>query len=107
VDGVVAPLSPNGGALGYFVFDMPYFDGQDLRGAPLSKRKQLLENLVGRVAAGTPVRYLEHIEGDGAAFQAEAARLGIPAMQSRRMDSKYNARAGWLWTPLTSTRARA
>ena len=96
VDGIVAPASPRSATLGYFVFDMPYLDGQDLRGTPLAKRKQLLEELVRRVAAGTPIRYLDHIEGDGAAFQAEAARLGIPAMWSRRLDSKYNARAGWL-----------
>jgi bifunctional non-homologous end joining protein LigD len=102
VDGIVAPVSPSSATLGYFVFDLPYLDGQDLRGAPLGKRKALLEDLVKRVAAGTPVRYLDHVEGDGAAFQSEAARLGIAAMQSRRLDSKYNPRAGWLHIPCKS-----
>jgi bifunctional non-homologous end joining protein LigD len=96
VDGVVVPDSEGSAAVGYFVFDMPYLDGQELRATPLARRKALLEDLVKRTAAGTPVRYLDHVAGDGGAFRTEAARLGITAMQSRPAASKYGARAGWL-----------
>src|SRR4051794_538554 len=35
VDGIVAPLTEGGDQLGYFLFDLPYLDGQDLTRVPL------------------------------------------------------------------------
>jgi bifunctional non-homologous end joining protein LigD len=95
VDGVVAPLTEGGDKLGYFLFDLPYLDGQDLTRVPLERRKALLEELVRR--AGQPsIRFVEHIAGAGADFHREACRLGIAAMVSRRADSRYDAKAGWV-----------
>ncbi len=109
VDGIVVPASANdassaaSASAGYFVFDLPYFDGQDLRAVPLARRKAVLEALVKRTTPGGPIRYLDHVAGNGAAFQREAARLGAAAMRSRPADSRYDARAGWLRVPLSST----
>jgi len=95
VDGVVAPLTDGGDKLGYFLFDLPYLDGHDLTRVPLERRKALLEELVRR--AGQPaIRFVEHIAGGGADFHREACRLGIAAMVSRRADSRYHAKAGWV-----------
>jgi bifunctional non-homologous end joining protein LigD len=98
VDGTVAPLSADGKQLGYFLFDLPYLDGHDLRAVPLERRKGLLAELVHRAAERGPLRYLDHFAGDGAAFHHEACRLGAGAMVSRRADSRYSASAGWLRT---------
>jgi bifunctional non-homologous end joining protein LigD len=95
VDGVVAPLTEGGDKLGYFLFDLPYLDGQDLSRVPLERRKALLEELVRRAAQPT-IRVVEHIAGGGADFHREACRLGIEAMVSRRADSRYDAKAGWV-----------
>ena len=95
VDGVVAPLTEGGEKLGYFLFDLPYLDGHDLSRVPLERRKALLEELVRR--AGQPsIRTVEHIAGGGGDFHREACRLGIAAMVSRRADSRYDAKAGWV-----------
>jgi bifunctional non-homologous end joining protein LigD len=95
VDGVVAPLTEGGDKLGYFLFDLPYLDGHDLTRVPLERRKALLEELVRR--AGQPsIRFVEHIAGGGADFHREACRLGIAAMVSRRANSRYDAKAGWV-----------
>jgi bifunctional non-homologous end joining protein LigD len=95
VDGVVAPLTEGGDKLGYFLFDLPYLDGHDLSRVPLGRRKALLEELVRR--AGQPsIRTVEHIAGGGADFHREACRLGIADMISRRADSRYDAKAGWV-----------
>ena len=83
VDGVVAPLTEGGDKLGYFLFDLPYLDGQDLTRVPLERRKALLEELVRR-AGQASIRYVEHIAGGGADFHREACRLGIAAMVSRQ-----------------------
>ena len=112
VDGVLAAVAPDGHAdpkalprtlagegtavLTYYLFDLPYLDGHDLRGVPLARRKALLDALIRKVAERTCLRYLDHLEGAGADFFREACRLGIPGMTSRRADSRYDARAGWL-----------
>lgn len=112
VDGVLTAVRPDGhpdpdalpgalagrgkAALTYFLFDLPYFDGRDLREAPLSQRKELLARLVGRVGEKTCLRVLEHIGGSGLDFQREACRLGIPGMVSRQEDGGYLPRARWI-----------
>jgi len=112
VDGVLAAVAPDGhsdpkalpctlagegpAVLTYYLFDLPYLDGHDLRGVPLVRRKALLEALIRKVAERTCLRYLDHVEGAGADFFREACRLGIPGMISRAADSSYDARAGWV-----------
>lgn len=123
VDGVLAAMTPDGlsdaaglpgaladalagalagkgkATLAYLVFDLPYLDGHDLTRVPLTARKKLLAELVRASSEPGPLRFLDHVAGDGAAFQREARRLGIAAMVSRRAASPYGARAGWTQTP--------
>jgi bifunctional non-homologous end joining protein LigD len=122
VDGVLTALGPDGHAdpkalartlagegpavLTYYLFDLPYLDGHDLRGVPLARRKALLESLIRQVAERTCLRYLDHVEGGGADFHREACRLGIPGMTSRPADSRYDARAGWINVACPPTPAR-
>src|SRR5579863_5225076 len=123
VDGTLAAVAPDGHAnpkalartlsgegpdvLTYYLFDLPYLDGHDLRGVPLAERKALLDALIRKVAERTCLRYLDHLDGAGADFFREACRLGIPGMTSRPADSRYDARAGWLNVPCTAkTRPR-
>ena len=75
VDGIVAPLTEGGDKLGYFLFDLPYLDGQDLTRVPLERRKALLEELVRRAAPG--------IASATSSTSREAARISI------------GRRAGW------------
>jgi bifunctional non-homologous end joining protein LigD len=78
----------------YYVFDLPYLDGYDLRGASLVDRKQLLRSIVGD---GALVRYSDHVDGNGAAFLDEACRLGLEGIISKRADSPYQAVRGRSW----------
>jgi DNA ligase D-like protein (predicted polymerase) len=102
VDGVVAPIGEGSAPDGYFVDDVAYLDGFDLRATPLERRKALLAELVRRIPERGPVRYLDHIAGAGEDFHREACRLGIPAMISRRADSRYDAKAGWVRVECTA-----
>jgi bifunctional non-homologous end joining protein LigD len=123
VDGVLAAVAPDGHAdpkalprtlagegpalLSYYLFDLPYLDGHDLRGVPLARRKALLDALIRKVAERTCLRYLDHLEGAGADFFREACRLGIPGMTSRPAQSRYDGRASWLTVACTAkTRPR-
>jgi bifunctional non-homologous end joining protein LigD len=65
--------------LRYHVFDLPYLDGHDLTGATLLDRKSLLERLLGRTPAGSPLRYGDHSSENGATMLKHACRMGSKA----------------------------
>jgi bifunctional non-homologous end joining protein LigD len=70
----------------YYVFDLLYLDGHDLRSLPLRRRKEILAEVIGRRAA---VRLSEHIEEEGKAFFDVAARQGLEGIIAKDADSKY------------------
>ena len=83
----------------YFAFDLCYLDGHDLSGARLIDRKQALEGLIGPlVDARSPIQISDHVDGDGAALFAQASRMGLEGIVSKKADARYvQARsASWL-----------
>src|SRR3954453_11850973 len=62
-----------GGELFYYVFDVLFADGRDVRSLPLEERRRALEGLL---AWRGPLRTTEQVTGDGAALLAEACREG-------------------------------
>jgi bifunctional non-homologous end joining protein LigD len=79
-----------GSELTYFAFDLLYLDGYDLSGAPLSARKKALAGLIAPIVEPRgQVQLSEHAEGDGAALFAQACRLGLEGIVSKRADAPY------------------
>jgi bifunctional non-homologous end joining protein LigD len=76
----------SGGTLAYYVFDLLYLDGTDLRSLPLRQRKNLLPPLLRGL---DNIRVSEHIEGDGVAFFAAAMRQGLEGVIAKEADSAY------------------
>ncbi|MCI0681222.1 MAG: DNA ligase D [Gemmataceae bacterium] len=74
------------GVLAYYIFDLLYLDGQDLRGVPLRQRKELLASLLGRHPA---LRLSEHIEERGVAFFKAAADQGLEGIIAKNAASRY------------------
>ncbi len=91
------------GRLVYYVFDLLHLDGYDLRGAPLLKRKELLATLLDTTRpgaggeAGRVLRLSEHVRGSGGDFYAQACRLGLEGVVSKRAESTYHAGRGREW----------
>lgn len=83
--------------LAFYVFDMLYLDGYDLRGATLAERKQVLFSVLGPAAGGGLVRYADHIKGSGEDFYREACRIALEGVVSKRADSPYRAGRGREW----------
>ena len=85
--------------LAYYLFDIPYFDGYDLTGAPLIERKNFLERLLAAqpVATQATLRYSEHIEGEGAEVLYQACGGGLEGIVSKRVDSKYQQARSPAW----------
>jgi ATP-dependent DNA ligase len=62
----------------YFAFDLLHLDGRDMQGLPLVERKAKVEALLGMLKKSGPVRYSEHVVGQGPA-QAAARRYRLQA----------------------------
>ena len=69
-----------------YAFDLLHACGYDVKGLPLTERKALLRTMLPTVG---PIRYSEHIEGNGVdAFHA-MRRLGLEGIVGKRADSPY------------------
>jgi bifunctional non-homologous end joining protein LigD len=107
LDGEVTVLTPEGrtsfqqlqnaladpfvGTLTYFVFDVPFLDGYDLRGVVLKERKRLLRAIIPEGDA--ILRYGVEVQGSGEQFFAQACKLGLEGAVSKRVDSLYQTGA--------------
>ncbi len=113
LDGEVVALRPDGisdferlqtvfrdrreGSLLYYVFDILYYDGWDLRGAPLDQRKQLLAELVAAAPEPGPLRLSEHIEGQGPAVFDRVCQTGAEGIVSKRRDRPHVPDRSYDW----------
>jgi bifunctional non-homologous end joining protein LigD len=81
------------GTLIYFVFDLLRLDGERLTSRPLLERKARLKALLGRLRKGSDardrIRYADHVEGNGRAFYAQARKLGLEGIISKRAAEPY------------------
>lgn len=73
----------------YFVFDLLYLDGYDLRPGSLIERKRLLSGLFKDRSSSDLIRYSDHIIGEGEAAFAEACRSGMEGLIAKRADASY------------------
>jgi bifunctional non-homologous end joining protein LigD len=86
-------------AFTYFAFDLPFLDGHDLSAAHLIDRKRALAGLIAPLIDDrSPIQISEHIEGDGEALFAQASRLGLEGIVSKKADARYvqSRSASWL-----------
>src|SRR6185503_8210380 len=58
-------------------FDLIYLDGMNLIRVTLEDRKRLLRTLFNSIHVSSPLRYSEHIEGNGALFFQHACKTGV------------------------------
>lgn len=72
----------------YFVFDLLYVDGVDLRSVPLIERKRMLAHLLS-VIPMRRIRLASHVEADGPAVLERACELDIAGIVSKRRESAY------------------
>ncbi|HEX2486887.1 MAG TPA: DNA ligase D, partial [Myxococcota bacterium] len=72
------------------LFDCLHLDGWDVRGAPLSARKQLLRALLARSSGGA-LHFSDHVVGRGPDVHAEACASGVEGIVSKRVDAPYRA----------------
>jgi bifunctional non-homologous end joining protein LigD len=86
----------------YWVFDLPFHDGKDLRGEPLARRRETLAGLV----AGLPrplVSFSEELGADAQALMRIACDMGLEGLIGKRRDAPYQAGRSRTWIKLKCT----
>jgi len=83
----------------YFVFDLPYFEGHDLRAAPLRERRALLQALLERHAS-EHVRFSAAFDADPVNLMRSAEQLRLEGIIAKRDDAPYLSRRTDSWLKL-------
>jgi bifunctional non-homologous end joining protein LigD len=91
--------SMKGGAATFIfqIFDLVYLDGYNLTRVPLQERKTLLEDLLAGADAKGPLRYSDHVVGNGDRFFKQACEYGIEGIVSKLADSVYESTRSRSW----------
>ncbi len=89
----------NGDQIIYFLFDVPYFEGHDLRDVALGSRRQLLKALLDEKGS-EHVRYSAAFVADPASVLASACRMNLEGVIAKRADAPYVSRRTETWLKL-------
>jgi bifunctional non-homologous end joining protein LigD len=87
----------------YFLFDLPYFEGYDLRKVPLASRRRLLKHFLDdKLDTHTTeqLRFSAAFDADAASILHSAARMGLEGAIAKRKDSIYESRRTETWLKL-------
>ncbi|MBA5690517.1 DNA ligase D [Rugamonas apoptosis] len=84
----------------YYLFDLPYCGGYDLRHSPLEHRRALLEHILDTCAKSSRVRFSPTLEGAPRQAVDAACRLGLEGIIGKRRDAPYVSRRNRDWIKL-------
>jgi bifunctional non-homologous end joining protein LigD len=85
----------------YYVFDLLYLDGYDLRAVPLQERRRQLE---GMLAPGERVRLVDQFPEQGEAAYEAAVDHGLEGVMAKKQDSPYQTgQRSRLWLKVKAT----
>lgn len=84
----------------YYLFDILYCDGYDLRGVPLSARKDFLKRIL---PAGGPFRFSDHVAGRGEDLYRLAKERQLEGIVGKRAKSRYSSGRSAEWVKMKST----
>ncbi len=87
----------------YYVFDLLYAGGRDLRRLPLRERKQLLS---GSLRFGGPLHYTGHRVGDGQPYWEDACRSHWEGLIAKRAAAPYRAGRSRDWLKFKCSRGQ-
>jgi bifunctional non-homologous end joining protein LigD len=83
----------------YYLFDLPYCAGQDLRDVPLFERRAVLQRIVERLPQDK-VRFSAVFDAPPQEIVRSACRLGLEGVIAKRRDSAYVPRRSSDWIKL-------
>jgi bifunctional non-homologous end joining protein LigD len=90
-------------AIVFFLFDLPYLNGFDLRKVPLVQRRALLRALIEK-ADDEIVRFSEDFALDAESLFQSACKMGLEGIVGKRLDSHYVSTRSRAWVKLRCRR---
>jgi bifunctional non-homologous end joining protein LigD len=78
----------------YYLFDLMYLDGYDLRDMPLRYRKGLLEKII---IYQDPLRYTPHMENEGESYFSQMCHKGWEGVIAKDFSAAYSAARSRNW----------
>jgi bifunctional non-homologous end joining protein LigD len=87
------------GQVVYYLFDMPFCGGRDLRAVSLEQRRGWLKRLLAD-RADTHVRFSDEFDAAPGDVLASACRLGLEGVIAKRRSSNYQSRRSADWIKL-------
>ena len=83
----------------FYLFDLPYFDGHDLRAAPLEARRALLEHVLAAVPSQR-IRFSAVFDAPAASMVESACALGLEGIIGKRRGAPYRSTRSADWIKL-------
>jgi bifunctional non-homologous end joining protein LigD len=80
----------------FYIFDLLFNDGEDLRGLKLEERKARLQAVMAETPSAR-LRYVDHFTTSGAAVLNSACHMHLEGIISKRLDAPYQSGRGDLW----------
>lgn len=90
------------GALYYYVFDLLYKDGRDLRELTLIERKEILKKYLKELSLSR-VRFSDHVFEKGKSFFKEVAKKHLEGMVGKKIGSTYQSKRSHDWVKIKTT----
>ncbi|HEY6861573.1 MAG TPA: DNA ligase D [Pseudolabrys sp.] len=81
----------------FYVFDLMYLEGADLKSLPLGARKDALEKLLKRQPARGPLRLSESLTEPGTTLLRHACKMGLEGIVSKVADAPYRSGRSHDW----------
>ncbi len=81
----------------YYLFDLLYYNGFDLRKCPLIERKELLKSILSNHPR---FRYSEHFEDQGKELLAQARKASLEGVIAKKAASLYESKRSAAWLKL-------
>ena len=87
------------GSILYYLFDMPYLNGMDLREVPLEQRRAALREVLGRSDSGL-LRYSEDFTEQADSILESACQMKLEGLIGKRVGSAYVSRRSNSWVKI-------
>ena len=90
------------GHLYYYVFDILYREGKDLRERPLIERKKILKQYLSK-SSFSLVRFSDYIIGKGTSFFQQAKLAHLEGIIGKKMSSSYRSKRSCDWVKIKTS----
>ena len=86
----------------YYLFDLPYFNGEDVRSLPLTQRRMLLEQVLEQASIDKSglVQFSKAFDAPARDIQATACKMGLEGIIAKRKDASYVSGRSTAWLKL-------